>query len=151
MYEVSSKFLEGKDIIDIAIVQKIFNKTQLLRLILMLYENRLDAKNPERIFPISLYKIFILYADFEIFEYLIQHEPHVSNRDILTFSKYSIICSSPMFSIYFAKAYAKQLDKLKHDIIQELLYNIETANGRITHSIPKTPSLEFLTNRPTFD
>lgn len=141
VYDVNSKFLEAKDIVDIAIVHQIFSKIQLLRLIHTLYNSRIKSNAQERVFPIALYKIFVLYEDFEIFEYLVQHETHLSGRDLLSLVKYSINNSRTMFTIYLAKTYSKQLEPFEHDIIQDLLLYIENCVGM--HSLFELSNFSF--------
>lgn len=126
---MSSKFLEAKDIVDIAIVYQMFSKIQLLRLIHTLYDSRIHSKSHERVFPIALYKIFVLYEDFEVFEYLVEHEKHLSGRDLLSLVKYSINNSKTLFTVFLAKSYSKQLEPYEHDIIQDLLFYIENSIG----------------------
>jgi hypothetical protein len=132
MIKFSSKFLEKKDIVDIAIVHKIFTKDELLELILLIFDQREIEEENERRFPIALYKIFIIYEDFEIFQYLLSFEPYISKEDLLSLCKYSIMCSSSLFTIYFGKAYDEQLSKVGYDIITELISYLETANSKLT-------------------
>ena len=140
MLKFSSKFLEKKDIIDIAIVGKIFGNSQLWKLISFVFKGY--KKKGELIYPLSLYKIFILYEDFSIFHYLISQEISMASQDLLTLNKYSIFCSSTIFSIYFGKVFNHKLDRFKPDIIQALLSSIDSANSNLqgrakTHKFSK--------------
>jgi hypothetical protein len=134
MLKFSSKFLEKKDIIDIAIIHKVFTKAELLDLIMLIFDKKETEEENERRFPIALYKIFILYEDFEIFQYLLSFETCMLKEDLLSMCKYSIMCSSSLFTIYFGKAYDEQLSKMGYDIITELINYLETANSKLIYT-----------------
>ena len=126
----SFKYLERKDILDIAVVYKILNKTKLNDLIILLYYKIEKPEYQLTVFPISVYKTLIQDEDFETFLYLSSYEKKFPKSSLFELWKYSIN-ESPMFWIYFAKNYKKKLRKYINEIIDHLIKSIDHNESKL--------------------
>lgn len=93
--------------------------------------------------PVSVYQIFILYEDFEMFQYFYDQEKGVTIHEILNLIKYSIRCSSLNFTVYFAKRYKKDLSNFKAEVIEELLKNFQMYLSEDTLLMPHLRWIDF--------
>ena len=93
----------------------------------MLFFKEDKTDENEMLFPMSLYKTFVLYEDFKTFEYLRNVEKKFPNRWIYDLLKYSISCSSLMFTFYFSKSISIKEHKVAKEIVKELLKSISSS------------------------
>ena len=74
-FEKSSKYLEAKDIIELALRYSPLSSDEIIQLCLGFNDSW--SKNAEKyagIFPLYLYKLFVFYEQFELFEKAYQQE-----------------------------------------------------------------------------
>lgn len=79
----------------------------------------------ETLVPISLYKLFILHENYELFDHYYQRESKFVKNDCSELIKYSLLCSNLRFTIYYSNKYLSNLDYFRHELVQEFLLNVQ--------------------------
>ena len=151
LFRLNSKYLESKDIIDIAVSYKILNRNKLVELISILYNKKDLGNDNELLFPISLYKTLVLHEDFETFSELRNSEKKFPKSLIIELWKHSIAWSSPMFTLYFSKNIKIGRSKLINEIINQLLVSFDTSSNLHLYFEEKLYFVEYLLHYFTYE
>ena len=103
------------------------------------------------IFPVSVYKTLVLHEDFETFSLLRATEKKLSKQWVAELCKYSISCSSPMFTLYFSKDVKVGKSKFINEIINEILASFDSAKHLFLYYEEKLYFVEYLLNYFTIE
>ncbi|CAI2386274.1 unnamed protein product [Moneuplotes crassus] len=124
MKESKTKYLQEKDIIEIAVIICFFTPEQICELCsLIFFWKGPELSSLDTRFPLSLYKLLLFYEELEAFQLLYSKESNDRLKKIIILKSfsYSLLISNPLIAIYLRNIYPDELYSNKSECIDAIL------------------------------